>query len=425
MRSFHRFAVEVLSHFVAETQSASQYAKVQLFASCSDHNLPNSSHHMTARRTISPELERTAGASARRSSLRFDEGSQLIESSPSQEVNEIAHSSLEIGPLCGKGGFSNVNEVTIRDDSNNGKTNGRKYAIKYLRDSVMKKRASLKVGAADLAIEARILSHISHPNIVKLHGISAGSLSNAYKHNHRFFLVLDLLSCSLEDKLAAWGFEEEQEVAKQSRLLPRFGLSDPQKIRLYERMNSVAIPVANALKYLHEKNIVLRDLKPGNIGFDKEGTVKLFDFGMAREVKDGRKLTGGTGSPIYMSPEVMLCKSYGLPADIYSMAYVLWELATLKLPFDGITRDDHAKTILVDNGRPKVDNRCGSTRMQKLITECWERSPKSRPTALEVLATLNVEVNRKLGGAYRETKVTEERTDLKAPRLFPARARAA
>lgn len=369
---------------------------------------------------ITPQLARMAGNSATRSSLNFEEKSQLVETSPRREIPQISWKTLKIGRLCGKGGFSNVNEVVVHD-SNDDDKDEKVYAIKYLRTSVLRKKELLKVGAADLVAEAKILSHLSHPNIIKLHGISAGSLSDSYKHNHRFFLVLDLLTCSLDKMLTTWYYEEEEHLAKENRRLPRFGLSEAQKTRLYERMNKIALPVVNALRYLHEKNIVLRDLKPGNIGIQGD-TVKLFDFGMAREIKDDRRLTGGTGSPLYMAPEVALSRTYGLKADIYSLAYVLWELATLKIPFEGITREKHCKKILVDNARPRVDNRCGSARMQRLISECWDRSPSSRPSSLEVLTVLNVETNRKLGGAYQETEVLEPRRTFAVNKISRARA---
>lgn len=351
--------------------------------------------------TITPRLARTAGESAKRSSIKFERDSQLVESSAGTRVRQIEQSDIQIGNLLGKGGFSNVNEVVLK--SKDGTSDDRVYAIKYLRNSVMRRRESLKIGAADLVVESKILSHVSHPNIVSLHGISSTPLVDSYKHNHRFFLVLDILTCSLEEKLIEWSIDED--MLSRQKLLPRFGISEDQKTRLYERMNSVAIPVANAVKYLHEKNIILRDLKPGNIGFQGD-TVKLFDFGMAREIKDdGRRLTGNTGSPLYMAPEVALCKDYGLEADIYSFAYVMWELATLKIPFDGITREKHTRKILVDDARPRVDNRCGSARIQQLITDCWSRSPKSRPAPLEILRVLNVETNKRLG----EAKTVETR----------------
>ena len=347
---------------------------------------------MTIGMQISPRLAKTAGASAVRSSMNFEDGSQL-ETSPSQEdVREIEWSDIIVGRTLGKGGFANANLAMLKSQDD------RPYAIKYLRNSVVARKNSIRIGAADLVYEAKILQQLSHPNIISLHGISAGPLEESYLNNRRFFLLLDLLDYTLEDKLLEWGWEEEQLSVTQNRLLPRFGLPEAQKTRLYERMSSVAIPVAKALKYLHENNIIMRDLKPGNIGF-QDGTVKLFDFGMAREIKEGRKLTGNTGSPLYMAPENFMSKNYGVEADIYSFGYVLWELATLKVPFEGYDREKHTRKVFVEDCRPRVDFRCGSTRMQQLISSCWDRSPKSRPSAFQVLVTLNVETSRKLGGS--------------------------
>jgi hypothetical protein len=77
-----------------------------------------------------------------------------------------------------------------------GKEEYQVYAIKYMRHSVMQQKESLKVGAFDLAMEAKIMSHLTHPNIIKIHRISTGSILESYDNNHCFFLILDLLDCS-------------------------------------------------------------------------------------------------------------------------------------------------------------------------------------------------------------------------------------
>ena len=81
--------------------------------------------------------------------------------------------------------------------------------------------------------------------------------------------------------------------------------------------------VARALRYLHDNDIIYRDLKPDNVGFDIRGDVKLFDFGLTKELRprdrirtDEYRASGQTGSRRYMAPEVVLCKNYGLKADI-------------------------------------------------------------------------------------------------------------
>ena len=82
-------------------------------------------------------------------------------------------------------------------------------------------------------------------------------------------------------------------------------------------------------------SILYRDLKPDNLGMDKEGSIKIFDFGMATELffkscdrfgPDEYNATAYTGTLRYMSPENLFGKPYGLPSDIYSFALVLYEV---------------------------------------------------------------------------------------------------
>jgi serine/threonine protein kinase len=345
-------------------------------------------------------LATIAGKAALKRSRKFERRSRLVKTSPYDEVPEIAWDDIQIGRLLGRGSFNNVNKVIL---SFKDKCDDNRYAIKYLKDSVMTCTETFNEGAADLVTESKLLRHLQHENIVKLHGISEGCVSESYLNHRRFFLILDRLDCSLADKIQDWRLDEQRlSPSKSSRAIsmPRLtrGLSKSLKLRLYERLRSVAIPVANALQYLHSKNILFRDLKPANIGLDANGTVKLFDFGLSREIKNRvRRMTGDVGSPLWMAPEVALSKRYGFPADIYSLAYVIWELGTLETPFEGITPEQHSKFIFVDNVRPKLDNRCGSSRLRQLISAGWNRSPRLRPGIVEILSVLKSETVRKLG----------------------------
>jgi serine/threonine protein kinase len=360
--------------------------------------------------TMTPShLTNLAGETALSSSRKFERNSELVKSSSCEAAPEIRWDEIRIGRLLGKGGYNNVNAIIL--SSKDDESNAKKYAIKYLRDSVMKNKDTFTAGAADLVTESKLLQHLQHENIIKLHGVSEGCVSRSYLNNGRFFLILDQLTCSLADKILEWRFEEQKLSPSNSSLIIavsrlKGSRSSPQKHRLYDRLRSVAIPVANALQYLHSKNIIFRDLKPANIGFDANGIVKLFDFGLSREIKDDvRRMTGNIGSPLWMAPEVALSKKYGLPADIYSFAYILWELTTLETPFEGFTREQHAKAILIDNIRPKVDSCCGSSRVQQLITDGWDRSPWSRPQVVEILSVLKSETARKLHSDYKATKI--------------------
>jgi serine/threonine protein kinase len=87
------------------------------------------------------------------------------------------------------------------------------------------------------------------------------------------------------------------------------------------------IGVCDALKYLHKNNIIYRDLKPANVGFDDSGVVKMFDFGLARHMDDCERAIAG--SLRYMAPETMLGEGSDAKSDVYSFGILLYEVVTL------------------------------------------------------------------------------------------------
>merc|ERR1712003_417147 len=109
-------------------------------------------------------------------------------------------------------------------------------------------------------------------------------------------------------------------------------------------------------------SIVLhRDLKPDNIGFTLDGTVKILDFGLARLIdcksadpNETYRLSGETGSLRYMAPEVADGLPYNYGADVYSFGIILWELHAGKKPFDGLDRDLFYERIVHGGERPPL-----------------------------------------------------------------------
>jgi serine/threonine protein kinase len=135
-----------------------------------------------------------------------------------------------------------------------------------------------------------------------LHGIASGSVETnvATGRECGFFIVVDRLTGTLESTLETWRKEKEN---SHDGLMARFSGDFRQKKHdeLMQRIK-IAADIADAMAYLHALNIIYRDLKPDNIGFDQHGTLKLFDFGLAKELKLGLKkangkykLTGNTG----------------------------------------------------------------------------------------------------------------------------------
>lgn len=135
-------------------------------------------------------------------------------------------------------------------------------------------------------------------------------------------------------------------------------------------------------------------LKPDNIGFDKAGTLKLFDFGLAKELKkgaahaDGRyQLTGNTGSRRYMAPEVAKELPYNASVDVYSFGILLQELLTGEKPFCGYSSGKHMALVVMGGERPRVDPHWPMA-LQHLIKRCWSPFPASRPDLDTIQQTL-------------------------------------
>ena len=145
------------------------------------------------------------------------------------------------------------------------------------------------------------------------------------------------------------------------------------------------------------QSILFRDLKPDNIGFDFDGNVKLFDFGLAKCINqedvtrrgpDEYCLTGFVGTPRYMSNEVFKGLHYGLPADVYSFSIILYEVVTLKKFFEELkTIGKLKRQVHILKRRPKmvVANECCcypsvTKEFKNWIQKGWSPNPKARPT---------------------------------------------
>jgi len=169
-----------------------------------------------------------------------------------------------------------------------------------------------------------------------------------------------------------------------------------------------ACSVADALAYLHSHNIVFRDLKPANVGFDTAGTLKLFDFGFAIGIDEppssvcGSELSENSqeshllydrcGTPRYMAPEVGLESGYGLPADVYSFGILLWEICALKKPFGTVkSADDFHKSVFEKGSRPSLKNYWPRV-LAETMSNCWSTFPMSRPAMSHVKSMLAAHV---------------------------------
>ena len=92
--------------------------------------------------------------------------------------------------------------------------------------------------------------------------------------------------------------------------------------------------ICEAIKHMHERRIMHRDLKPANIFLTLDGTIKVGDLGLSRELSEHTvQAHSKVGTPLYMSPEVLRGDGYDFKSDIWSLGCLLYELAMLKSPF--------------------------------------------------------------------------------------------
>jgi serine/threonine protein kinase len=242
----------------------------------------------------------------------------------------------------------------------------------------------------NLRKEAMVAINLTHPNIIRLYGFhSDGELK---------FLVMEYIDGqTLEERI----LRSERHRLSIEEVLP------------------IAEPVAAGLDYAHSRKppVFHRDLKPSNVMIDKEGQVKLLDFGIAREMKDsytsvtGKEDTAGT--LLYMSPEQVRGKRPTAAMDIYSFGVVCYECLSGRPPF-------HTGELTYQILNEQPERLRG---VSKLANDCLERalskSPETRQrTATGMVAELSgrpastllagVELNRQVASRKKKAPTTSK-----------------
>ncbi|CAM4743248.1 unnamed protein product [Rotaria magnacalcarata] len=145
--------------------------------------------------------------------------------------------------------------------------------------------------------------------------------------------------------------------------------------------------ICRALKYCHEMHVCHRDLKPENlVFFEKQGIVKLTDFGFSNQFSPGKKLLTSCGSLAYSAPEILLGDPYDAPAvDIWSLGVILFMLVTGRAPFQE-ANDSETVMMILDccyKLPPNISSEC-----QNLIHHMIVREPEKRSTLDEVMSDI-------------------------------------
>ncbi|GMP47128.1 hypothetical protein CsSME_00015034 [Camellia sinensis var. sinensis] len=162
------------------------------------------------------------------------------------------------------------------------------------------------------------------------------------------------------------------------KLYQKYELRDSQ-------VSSYTRQILHGLKYLHEKNVVHRDIKCANILVDANGSVKLADFGLAKVTKLN-DVKSCKGTPFWMAPEVVKRRNqgYGLAADIWSLGCTVLEMLTRQIPYSHLECQMQA-LFRIGKGEPPPVPDSLSSDARNFIFKCLQVNPSDRPTAAQLL----------------------------------------
>jgi serine/threonine protein kinase len=392
---------------------------------------------------LHPETARHLADKATRYTARLRTQLSDGELTPVQSLNNcrirtmapLEYEEVTLGPLLGAGGFSTVFAVDgfhLKDHStpdydsderaareflnkharryagNGGPTIHRsvegtksnqttaRYAVKHLRRGLAEEADRFERAAVDLVMEAQLLLALDHPNIISIRGWSRQGPGGYVNGKHTdFFVILDRLPETLEDKIYAWRKKLKRYKAMGKLPWGRKKYIAKTSALLLKRMQA-ALDIAASLEYMHDRRIINRDVKASNIGFDIHGELKMFDFGLSRllpaeeERVEGGFVMSRVGTKYYMAPEVCDKQPFDLSADVYSFGVVLWELLTLSTPREVIRK----LRRLTNSSYILPICPCWPKALQRLVGLCLADDPSVRPTMAVVRASIEIMLER-------------------------------
>ncbi|KAL6521789.1 hypothetical protein OROGR_018358 [Orobanche gracilis] len=298
---------------------------------------------------------------------------------------------LFVGPKIGEGAHAKVYE---------GKYKNQNVAIKIVHRGETPEEIAKR--ESRFGREVAMLSRVQHKNLVKVvhslgtstlllkiaHVESRGTRTHEDQHNPVCMLIRFIGAC-----------KEPVMVIVTELLLG--GTLRKYLLNLRPRCLDMcvaigfALDIARAMECLHSHGIIHRDLKPENLLLTADlKTVKLADFGLAREESLTEMMTAETGTYRWMAPELYSTvtlrhgekKHYNHKVDAYSFAIVLWELIHNKLPFEGMSNLQAAYAAAFKNTRPSADNLPQDLAL--IVTSCWKEDPNARPNFTQIIQML-------------------------------------
>mmetsp|Transcript_2397 Transcript_2397/g.4818 ORF Transcript_2397/g.4818 Transcript_2397/m.4818 type:complete len:601 (-) Transcript_2397:414-2216(-) len=258
-----------------------------------------------AQRRGNEEIKRHAQVWAQRSGFTQEQLTELSHLMTMVAASHIDPRLLTAMQPIDRGMFGTIYKTTL---------GGKPAAVKQLGDSSPN---SFKQRMRELLLELRVLTRLSHPNIVKFYG-TAADFTTMHHGGPYVGLVFSFCERGSLDKAL---FHESNKMSVPMRL-------------------SICRQMSEALTYMHCKRVVHRDLNTKNILLTHDFKAQIADFGCARQMStDVLRTTTISGSPAYMAPEQITGEPITLAVDVWAFSIILWEVMVNQKPWDGVVTD--------------------------------------------------------------------------------------
>ena len=210
-------------------------------------------------------------------------------------------------------------------------------------------------------LEAKILEKLNHPNIIKFIEVFRSSKPTATLN-----IVMDY----------AEGGDLQKKIKAQRQKKYYF-----QENTILDWFTQICL----AMKHIHDKKILHRDLKSQNIFITENGLIKLGDFGIAKCLNfTMEKASTIVGTPYYLSPEIVQNQPYNFKSDIWSLGVLLFEMIALKMPFDATSLP--MLSLKIARGNYGTLPTSFSSDLKNLVKTLLNVDPSLRPSINEVLS---------------------------------------
>ncbi|XP_067993215.1 serine/threonine-protein kinase Nek1 isoform X16 [Melanerpes formicivorus] len=230
------------------------------------------------------------------------------------------------------------------------KENGQQYVIKEINISKMSSKER-----EESRREVAVLANMKHPNIVLYR--------ESFEENGCLYIVMDY--CEGGDLF--------------KKINAQKGVLFPE-----DQILDWFVQICLALKHIHDRKILHRDIKSQNIFLTKDGTIQLGDFGIARVLNSTAELARTCiGTPYYLSPEICQNKPYNNKSDIWALGCVLYEMCTLKHAFEAGNMKNLVLKI-ISGPFPPVSVHY-SYDLRNLLSQLFKRNPRNRPSVNSIL----------------------------------------